>query len=357
MQQVKRSAQYLVRSMVNWVDTYSAVPHHELGPDGHILDKADLFRCLPFVLVHLACFAVIWVGWSPVAVGVAVALYLIRMFAITGWYHRYFSHRTFKTPRFWQFVFACVGNSSAQKGPLWWAAHHRHHHRHSDEPVDRHSPIQKGFIWSHIGWITSNASFRTNIELVPDLAKFPELVWLDRFDSVVPFALGVATFLLGLLLEHVAPKLHTGPAQMLIWGFFISTVFTAHATFTINSLAHVFGRRRYETTDTSKNNFLLALLTLGEGWHNNHHHYQSATSQGHRWYEIDITYYILVMMSWVGIVSDLKPVPAHILAGTPAPVRTRPTVVADVVGVPASVPPAPLPIPSPIPVPAMEAAS
>jgi len=353
---LKRSAQYLTRSMINWVDTYSPVPHHQLQADGTVADKADLFRCLPFILVHLVCFAVIWVGWSPVAVGVAVGLYLIRMFAITGWYHRYFSHRTFKTTRFWQFVFAALGNSSAQKGPLWWAAHHRHHHRYSDEPVDRHSPIQRGFVWSHVGWITSNSAFRTNAELVPDLVKFPELVWIDRFDSVIPFALGLSTFILGWVLNYLDPALGTGPWQMLIWGFFISTVFTAHATFTINSLSHVYGTRRYETTDTSKNNWILALLTLGEGWHNNHHHYMYSVRQSHRWYEIDITFYTLKVMSWMRIVWDLKPVPAHMLAGEAAPVRAprNMPVVANVVAVST---PAPVPavIPSPLPA-ALEAA-
>ncbi|MBA3709121.1 MAG: fatty acid desaturase, partial [Planctomycetes bacterium] len=255
-------------------------------------DRIDWMRCYPFLLLHLACLTVFLVGWSWVAVGVCVALYVLRMHAITGWYHRYFSHRTFKTNRFWQFVWAAIGNSSSQRGPLWWAAHHRHHHRYSDEPEDIHSPKQRGFWWSHMAWFLTKTNFRSNMEMVPDLAKFPELVWLDRFDSLMPIILGFSCFGLGVALQHWAPGLGTSGAQMLVWGFVISTVVTAHATFTINSLSHVFGSRRYETSDTSRNNLLLALLTLGEGWHNNHHHYQSTVRQGFRWYEIDVTWYL-----------------------------------------------------------------
>ncbi|MBA2479693.1 MAG: acyl-CoA desaturase [Planctomycetes bacterium] len=276
-------------------------------------DRIDWVRCIPFFLLHLACFAVVFVGWSWPALIVAFALYVVRMHAITGWYHRYFSHRTFKTNRFWQFFWASVGNSSAQRGPLWWAAHHRHHHRYSDEPEDIHSPKQRGFWWSHMAWFLTKTNYRSNMEVVPDLAKYPELVWLDRFDCVMPTILGFACFGLGMALQHWGYQ--TSGAQMLVWGFVISTVFTAHATFTINSLSHVFGTRRYETSDTSKNNFLLALLTLGEGWHNNHHHYQSTARQGFRWYEIDVSYYLLVVQSWLRMVRDLKPVPEHVVKG------------------------------------------
>jgi stearoyl-CoA desaturase (Delta-9 desaturase) len=330
MRSVSRLYAFLRQRFVLWIDSHAGRTElvAQVEPIGEAeiaaaaaarlkADRIDWLRCMPFMLLHLACFAVVFVGWSWVAVGVAVALYLVRMHAITGWYHRYFSHRTFKTNRFWQFVWAAIGNSSAQRGPLWWAAHHRHHHRYSDEPEDIHSPKQKGFWWSHMAWFLTKTNFRSNLEVVPDLAKFPELIWLDRFDCVFPAILGFACFFLGMALQHWAPGLGTSGAQMLVWGFVISTVFTAHATFTINSLSHVFGSRRYETSDTSKNNFLLALLTLGEGWHNNHHHYQSTARQGFRWYEIDVSYYLLVVQSWLRIVRDLKPVPAHIVAGVP----------------------------------------
>jgi stearoyl-CoA desaturase (delta-9 desaturase) len=268
---------------------------------------------IPYVGLHVMALGVLWVGWSPIAVGVCLALFWLRMFAITGFYHRYLSHRTYKTSRWFQFLFAVVGNSSVQKGPLWWAAHHRHHHQYSDQEDDVHSPTKRGFLYSHIGWIFDRANSKTRIRLVPDLAKYPELRALDRFDVLVPILLGTACFGLGVLLEATAPGLGTSGMQMLVWGFFVSSVLLGHSTFTINSLSHVFGRRRFETGDTSRNNFGLALLTLGEGWHNNHHHYPTATRQGFYWWEIDITYYGLYLLSKLGLIWDLKKVPAHIL--------------------------------------------
>lgn len=272
----------------------------------------DWLRCLPLVALHAACLGVIWVGWSGTAVAVAVALYAIRMFAITGFYHRYFSHRTFKTSRVGQFLFALLGACAVQRGPLWWAAHHRHHHRYSDQEKDTHSPRQHGLLWSHMGWFTSRANFATNLRAVADLAKFPELRFLDRFDVLVAISLAVFLYLVGVVLAIFAPAFGTSGLQMLIWGFFISTVVLYHGTYTINSLAHKIGRKRYETQDESGNSFLLALITLGEGWHNNHHHYPASVRQGFYWWEIDLTYYVLVLLSWTGLIWDLRPVPEHI---------------------------------------------
>ena len=269
----------------------------------------DWLRAVPFLGMHLACLGVIWVGWSPFAIGTALLLYLVRMFAITGFYHRYFSHRTFRTSRPLQFVFAVIGASSVQRGPLWWAAHHRHHHVHSDEPDDSHSPSQDGFWWSHTGWFLSRMNFPTRKNRIRDFSRYPELVFLDRFDMLVPFLLALSLLLLGMLLEQVAPQLGVTGGQLLIWGFFISTVVLYHATFSINSLAHAFGRRRYETRDDSRNNFWLALITLGEGWHNNHHHYPASARQGFFWWEVDLTYYGLKLMESIGLVWDLRGVP------------------------------------------------
>jgi stearoyl-CoA desaturase (delta-9 desaturase) len=237
---------------------------------------------------------------------------MIRMFAITGFYHRYFSHRTFETSRFWQFCLAILGNSSSQRGPLWWASHHRHHHKTADTEADVHSPSRHGFWWSHIGWLTDPANLYTRWEYVKDWAKFQELVWLNRFDKVVPILLGVTLYGAGELLAHTSPHWGTNGPQLVIWGFFISTVALFHGTCTINSLSHVFGSRRYDTPDTSRNNPVLALITLGEGWHNNHHHYAISARQGFFWWEVDITYYLLVALSWLGIIRNLRPVPEHI---------------------------------------------
>jgi stearoyl-CoA desaturase (delta-9 desaturase) len=277
-------------------------------------DRIDWLRAIPFLGMHLACIAVLWVGVSPIAVIVALALYAVRMFAITGFYHRYFSHRTFRTSRALQFVAALIGASSVQRGPLWWAAHHRNHHRHADTVADPHSPTQHGFWWSHAGWFLTREGFRTDWSRIPDLAGYPELRWLDRYDTVVPVLLAAALFAVGEALERFAPGLGANGPQLLVWGFFISTVVLFHATVTINSLAHRFGRRRFDTRDDSRNNLWLALLTFGEGWHNNHHFFPGTARQGFRWWEIDLTWYGLRLLALFGLVRDLKPVPAWVLA-------------------------------------------
>jgi stearoyl-CoA desaturase (delta-9 desaturase) len=288
-----------------WFDT-------QTGPTATMSDRVAWSRVLPFVAIHGVCLAVFWVGVSPIAVATAVLTYALRMFAITAFYHRYFSHRSFKTSRAMQFVFAALGASAVQRGPLWWAAHHRHHHAHSDCAGDPHSPGQHGFWRAHVGWFLTDKGFAPDLGRVRDLSRYPELQWLDRFDIAVPLALALCMLLLGTLLEHVAPQLGTTGWQMLVWGFFISTVVCYHVTYSINSLCHGLGRRRYATADDSRNNWLLALLTFGEGWHNNHHHYPSAARQGFYWWEIDLTYYGLKVLSWLGLVWDLKPVPAHV---------------------------------------------
>lgn len=297
-------------SFVQWIDSdYSAEPPEvtRARPDG-----VDWVRCIPFVILHLGCLGVIWVGWSPVAVWTAVVLYFLRMFAVTGIYHRYFSHKTYSTSRFGQFLLALWGATAVQRGALWWAYHHRHHHQHSDEEEDAHSPHVHGFWWSHIGWITSRRNFPTDYSKVRDLAKYPELVWLNRFDIVVPILFAAAVFGLGIVLEYAAPGLHTSGLQLLVWGFFLSTTALFHGTSCINSLAHLMGRRRFRTSDDSRNSFILAIVTLGEGWHNNHHRYMSATRQGFYWWELDITYYMLKALSWTGFIWALKSVPESI---------------------------------------------
>jgi stearoyl-CoA desaturase (delta-9 desaturase) len=295
----RESGPGFLRSIALWFDS-SAVPV-AVGEQAALAPKrVEWLRVVPFIAMHLACLLVFVVGWDSTAVAVAAGLYVVRMFAITGFYHRYFSHRTFNTSRAAQFVFALIGASSAQRGPLWWAAHHRKHHRHSDTELDVHSPSQHGFWWSHMGWITSAANFPTDMREVRDLAKYPELRWLDRHDMVVPALLAVGLYLAGGL-------------SFLVWGFFVSTIVLFHCTCFINSLAHKLGTRRYETDDDSRNSLALALITLGEGWHNNHHRYPGATRQGFFWWELDITYYGLVLLSWLRIIRDLRPVPQRLL--------------------------------------------
>lgn len=298
-------------NIVRWFDS-EAQPVADSGAVVLQGRSVNWQRVIPFVAVHLACLSIIWVGWSPIAVAVCVFMYLLRMFAITAFYHRYFSHRSFKANRFWQFVFAILGASASQRGPLWWASHHRKHHKHSDDDNDLHSP-KHGFLWSHMGWFTCEEAFKTDYSVIKDLAKFPELRFINRFDILVPFLTAVAMFSLGYWLEAFYPELGTTAGQMLIWGYFISTVLLAHGTFTINSLCHTWGKRRFETKDDSRNNFWLALITLGEGWHNNHHRFAVSARQGFYWWEVDISYYILKLMAKVGIIYDLNPVPQRIL--------------------------------------------
>ena len=278
--------------------------------DAHI-DKPRWKENYPFWTVHvLAAVGAVVVGWSWAAFAWLAGSYAVRMFAITAGYHRYFAHRTFKTSRVFQFILALLAMSSAQQGILWWAAHHRNHHKFSDEPADIHSPVQRGFYWSHIGWILSSRHKATDYERIKDFAKYPELRWLNRHDLFVAIAWGFVLF-------------GIGGATALFWGHFVSLVIAWHVTFCINSLAHVWGRRRYNTSDDSRNNALLAVFAFGEGWHNNHHHYQRTARQGFYWWEIDVTYYVLKILEKMRIVSDVQGIPAHIRDARVAPARAR----------------------------------
>jgi len=263
-------------------------------------ERIDWVHNIPFLLLHFVPLAAFWTGVTPFSLALCAGLYALRMFFITGAYHRYFAHRSYKTGRVMQFVLGLGGTLAIQKGPLWWAAHHRHHHKFSDQPEDVHSPL-RGLFWSHIGWIMCRKFQPTQTELIKDFAKFPELVWLNKYHWVPPTVLGFAIYF-------------AFGWSALVVGFFLSTVLCWHCTYMINSLTHLFGARRYVTTDTSRNSFILAVLTFGEGWHNNHHYYQSTANQGFFWWELDITYYILRVLSLVGLVSDLRTPPAHVLA-------------------------------------------
>jgi stearoyl-CoA desaturase (delta-9 desaturase) len=268
----------------------------------------------PFIGLHLALLAVFFVPVEPLALVLCAVTYYLRMFGITGGYHRYFAHRAYKASRVFQFVLAWLGCSALQKGPLWWAGHHRGHHRHSDTPDDPHSPHETTFWWSHVGWIMSEEHTETPWDSIQDWSRYPELRWLDRYHWIPGVVLAVACYLIG-------------GWSGLVWGFVVSTILVYHATFSINSLSHLFGKRRYATPDDSRNNFLLALITLGEGWHNNHHHYQSSANQGFFWWEVDISYYTLRVLSCFGLVWELRKPGAkaltHRLVGPSLPSPTR----------------------------------
>jgi len=276
--------------------------------------KPILKQEIAFALVHLLPLGALWTGATLFDWILCGILYFGRMFWITGGYHRYFSHKSYKTSRWFQFVIAFMAQTSAQKGALWWAAHHRHHHRHSDTPKDPHSMKLYGFWYSHIGWIIGPDYKETDYKTIGDYAKYPELVWLNKHYLVPPLVLALAVMAVGAWVNGGSPLLmftHYGFSSLFI-GFFLSTVILYHGTFSINSIMHKFGKQRYESGDESKNSLWLALLTLGEGWHNNHHYYEVAARQGFFWWEIDLTYYGLKMFSWLGLIHDLRGVPNHI---------------------------------------------
>ena len=272
------------------------------GVDG---DTIDWFRVIPFILIHFGALAALWTHFEWYLVWVALFLFVIRMFAITGFYHRYFAHKTFKTSRLMQFIFAFIGSTAAQRGPIWWASHHRRHHLNSDRHNDHHSPHTHHFLWSHMGWFLAKKNFLTDRKVVRDLIKFEELVLIDRFDWLPPVLLLLSLFVIG---EYSSLTSGVSGLNMVIWGFCVSTILVYHCTFAVNSIAHLWGTQRYNTKEESKNNFFVALLTFGEGWHNNHHHYPGSIRQGFYWWEVDLTYYALRFLSFFGIVYNLRTV-------------------------------------------------
>jgi stearoyl-CoA desaturase (Delta-9 desaturase) len=258
------------------------------------LDRPNLVASIPFAAMHLAVVPLILAtGFKWQYAVMALVSYYVRMFGVTAGYHRYFSHRAYQTSRAFQFVLAFLAQTSAQKGALWWAANHRHHHRFSDQPEDVHSPVQKSLWWAHVGWIVSSRYDKTQTQLIRDFERYPELRFLNRFHLVPIFAVGIVLFLLGGL-------------PWLAWGLLIPTVILWHGTFTINSLTHVWGKRRYLTTDDSRNNLWLALITCGEGWHNNHHFHHNTANQGWFWWEVDFSYYALRGLEALGLVWKLR---------------------------------------------------
>ncbi len=263
-------------------------------------EAIEWVSAIPFLGVHVTALAGLFVwGWSWRGLLLALALYAVRMFGVTAGFHRYFAHRSYRTSRVFQFLMALLGTTATQKGPLWWAGHHRLHHKHSDEPRDPHSVKQRGFFWAHVTWVLVGKYKETDWERIKDFAKYPELRWLNTYYLVPPIALCVVLFV-------------TGGWWALYWGFFVSTTLLWHGTFCVNSLAHLIGRRPYPTTDESRNSLLIALFTLGEGWHNNHHHYQASERQGFHWWQIDIAHGVLRVLTWFRLVSDLHEPPPHV---------------------------------------------
>ena len=276
--------------------------------------QVEFLGNLPFLVLHLGCLLVFWVGVTPASTIISFLLILPRMFGLTAGYHRYFSHRSFKTSRVFQFVLAFLGAMSIQKDPMWWAAHHRNHHRFTDTEKDVHSPLIYGFFWSHMGWVMckKNANLIPDT-LVPDLAKFPELLFLNRHQKFPVLFYAFLVSAIGYGVQHWIPGWNTTAGQIFVGGFFISTVCLHHVTFLVNSAAHIWGTRSFETGEGSRNNWVVSLLTMGEGWHNNHHRYPGSERQGFFWWQLDMTHYVLLFLSWFRIVWDLQTPPREVL--------------------------------------------
>ena len=279
-------------------------------PSGH--DQSRVSGAL--LLAHVIPLGAFFTGVTLFDWIVCGSLYFFRLFWVTGGYHRYFAHRTYKTSRIFQFIIAFLAQTSAQKGALWWAGHHRQHHKTSDTPDDPHSARHRGFWYAHIGWITKPCHKPTDHRMVRDHARYPELVWLNKYHLIPPVILAIGVAAAGGIVNGGSIGMMFGPAGLstLFIGFFLSTLLLYHGTFSVNSVAHKFGRQRYQSDDDSRNSFLLALITLGEGWHNNHHYYEASTRQGFFWWEIDITYYGLRLLAMLGLIWDLREVPDHI---------------------------------------------
>lgn len=278
----------------------------------HDDDNRLLMASSPIFVMHVLALGAFFTGFSWTALVVLLLTYVVRVFALTAGFHRYFSHRSFKTSRAFQFVLAWVGTSSAQLGPMWWAANHRHHHQHSDQPEDIHSPVVKDAFWAHIGWVLCRAYGEIQHDRVKDLSKYPELRFIDRFHVLPVASLIALLFILGTVLNLYFPSLGTSGLQLVMWGFFVSTVLVYHVTFLVNSATHMIGKKRFVTNDESRNSWWVALLTFGEGWHNNHHRWPLSARQGMYWWEFDLSYCVLRGLAGLGLVWDLKVYPQKI---------------------------------------------
>lgn len=281
-------------------------------PSYNAADRRTTFS-IPLLFMHVCCVGVFFVkgGWT--AWTIFGAMYLLHVFALTAGYHRYFSHKTFKTSRAFQFILAVLGTTAAQRDPLWWASHHRMHHQNADTPDDPHSPRLHGFWWAHIGWVMKRELAETRFDKIRDFSKYSELLWLNRHPYAPPFVFATLLLGLGAMFHALRPEWGATGPQFLFYGFFLSTVAVYHVTFCINSVAHLYGQRRYAVDDDSRNNWLLGLLAMGEGWHNNHHRYSVCARQGFRWWEIDLSYLVLRVLQWFHIVWDIREPPKAIL--------------------------------------------
>jgi len=255
-----------------------------------------------FWLVQASALLVFAVPFRWAFLALWAVSHFTRAIGLTLIFHRYFAHRAFKMNRVARFVWAFIGTAAMQKGPLWWAGHHVNHHKFADRDGDPHSPMVSGVYYAHIGWFLHDTKYdkveATN-PVIRDFSKVPEIAWLEKWFFVPPAALALGLYFFGGM-------------PSLVYGFCLPTMTLAHATFAINTVNHMFGSRRFETLDESRNNVLTAVFAAGEGWHNNHHRFQRAARNGFYWYEVDVTWYVIRAMAAVGLIWDIQPVPQRI---------------------------------------------
>jgi stearoyl-CoA desaturase (Delta-9 desaturase) len=252
--------------------------------------------------VQASSLLVVTVPFTWSLLGVWAASHFLRAIGLTLAFHRYFAHRAFELSRAARFFWAFVGTAAMQKGPIWWAGHHISHHKYADREGDPHSPAVSGFYYAHVGWFlhdARNAALPETNPVVRDFGSAPEIAWLERYYIVPPLLLAAGLYA-------------AGGWAWLVYGFGLATTTLAHATFAINTVNHLWGSRRFETPDDSRNNALTAFFAVGEGWHNNHHRYQRAARNGFYWWEFDPTYYVVAVMAWLGLAWNLQPVPERI---------------------------------------------
>ena len=263
---------------------------------------SNIVQATIFWVVQASALLVFAVPFRWAFLGLWAASHFLRAIGLTLVFHRYLAHRAFRMNRVARFVWTFIGTAAMQKGPLWWAGHHVNHHRFADREGDPHSPMISGFYYAHVGWFlhdTKHDRVEATNPVIRDFSTVPEIAWLDRYFFLPPAALAATLFL-------------AGGWPWLVYGFCLPTMTLAHATFAINTVNHMFGSRRFDTLDESRNNPLTAFFAVGEGWHNNHHRYQRAARNGFYWWEFDPTWYTIRAMAAVGLGGDIQPVPERI---------------------------------------------
>ncbi|HEY3826486.1 MAG TPA: fatty acid desaturase [Bryobacteraceae bacterium] len=252
---------------------------------------------IAFGLLHVGALAALFMfSWRNFLA--AVFIYWIATgLGISMGYHRLHTHRGYKCPLWLEYFFAVCGTLSLEGGPIFWVAVHRIHHQKSDQSGDPHSPRHGGFFWSHVGWIMFGEGNHSNTRMLskyaPDLAKHRFYVWLNNWHWLPLAVLGVIL-------------LAIGGWPLMLWGVCVRTVFGLHATWLVNSATHMWGARRFATRDDSRNNWWVAAITFGEGWHNNHHAHPTSIRHGLAWYEIDHSWILVNILKRLGLAYDLK---------------------------------------------------